>query len=193
MLEDEYGWEEVNFANAYRNWIERQMNGQGHRILFDYLYDTEFVWDKRIPMDENRAKDGVFLREEFSSEWGLEEPESARYWPCSFLEFLVALSRRIENQIMYDPESDTDASTWFWEMMGNSGLDRCNDDWMLSQDYMAHMMVSEMVNKVMYRRYSPTGEGGLFPLRDPEMDQRRIQIWDQMNEYFWENYVSGWE
>ena len=193
MEEDIYGWEEVNFANAYKNWLERQMHAQNYRILFDFLYDFEFTWDYHIPMDENRAKDGVFLREEFSMESGMEEPISARYWPCSFLEFLIALCRRIENQVMYDPDSDTDASTWFWELMGNVGLDRCDDNWMLAQQGMGSMLVTEKVNEIMERRYSPSGEGGLFPLRNPETDQRKVEIWYQINDYFWENYVGTWD
>lgn len=190
---DIYGWEEVNFANAYKNWLERQMHAQEYRILFDFLYDIEFEWDYSIPMDENRAKDGIFLREEFSSEESIEEPISARYWPCSFLEFLVALARRIENQVMYDPDSDTDASTWFWEMLGNAGLDKCDDAWMLKQHSLGFMLVSEKVHEIMERRYSRDGKGGLFPLDDPETDQREVEIWYQINYYFWDKYVKNWD
>ena len=198
MTEDDYyGWEEVNFANAYKNWLERQMHAQDYRILFDFLYDVEFEWDPRIPMDENRAKDGIFLREEFSSEEGLEMPLSARFWPCSFLEFLIALCRRVENQIMYDPDSDTDASTWFWELLGNAGLDRCTDAWMLSQGGMGNLLVSEKIHSIMNRNYGPSGEGGLFPLDGSgeglETDQRGVEIWAQSNEYFWERYVQNWD
>lgn len=192
MDDDIYGWEEVNFANAYKNWLERQMHAQRYRILFDYLYDVEFVWDPSIPMDENRAKDGIFLREEFSVEEGVEEPISAKYWPCSFLEFLIALCRRIENQVMYDPDSGNDASTWFWELMGNAGLDRYDDDWMLAQRGMGSMIVGEKVYEIMLRRYSPTGEGGLFPLEECDTDQRKVEIWCQINDYFWYKYVQNW-
>lgn len=191
--EDIYGWEEVNFANAYKNWIERQMHAKDYRILFDCLYDVEFVWDYRIPMDENRAKDGMFLREEFASESGMDEPLSVKYWPCSFLEFLVAVCRRIENQVMYDPDSDTDASTWFWELMGNAGLDICTDTWMLQQHNLASALVYERVNTIMHRTYAPDGTGGLFPMEESDIDQRSVEIWYQINDYFWEKYVKNWD
>lgn len=174
------------WKEGYREWITRVMHGENHRILFDLLHDTEFVWDEKLPRDEHRAMDGIFLRNVFSMEAGLEEPDSARDWPCSFLEFLVALSMKAEDHIAYDPESDTDASTWFWEFLDNINLARCDDAWFMESQSLGTMMVFSALDTVLRRQYGKDGVGGLFPLKDPPMDQRKEEIWFQVNDYFYE-------
>ena len=32
------------------------------------------------------------------------------------------------------------------------------------------------------------GTGGLFPLKRPRVNQRRVEVWYQMSEYLMENY-----
>jgi hypothetical protein len=97
---------------------------------------------------------------------------------CSLLEVLVALSRRAEF------ESEKDAYTWFWQMMQNVGLrdftDAVYDDWVREE-------VLETMARVIDREYGNDGAGGLFPLQNPDQDQREVELWYQMSSYLIEN------
>lgn len=189
ILDDPY-WAMEDFENAYRNWLLNLVDGGGHSILFDILYDTEFKWDKSIPRDSGREADGRYLRLRFAAEEDVELRDEWLAWPCSFLEFLISLALAIEEELMYDPSMPDRTADWFWLMMGNAGLDIYTDAHMMEGKTLALSMVYEKVEKVMRRRYSPNGDGGLFPLKHPKMDQRKVEIWYQANAYFIEEYFE---
>ena len=180
----------VGFWNAYRNWLGAKMDDGDHSILFDVMMDTEFVWDRSIPRDADRESDGRYLRLAFVEEEGGEVTDEVMSVPCSFLEFLVGLAMAIEDKIMYDPSEPDKASEWFWTMMDNSGLSRFDDRYMLEGRTLAYQMVSATMEKVMRRRYEPNGDKGLFPLKHPAEDQRRVEIWYQANAYFIEEFFE---
>lgn len=174
-------WELENFYNAYRNWLVRKMNAYEYTILFDFLYDIEFEWV--IERDENRAKDGIYLRAWFESESGLAIPEGWDSWPCSFLEFVVGLAMTMENRVLYDPCDGADESTWFWELMSNIGLDIYDDKTIMQTGQAAMDDIEHLVYTVMDRQFSYSGKDGLFPLDNPVEDQRDVEFWFQMNAY----------
>ena len=184
------GWLAENFENAYRNWLLEKMHASRYGILFDFLYDTEFVWDPAIPRDSDRAENGKYLRETFSEESLMPMPGWYMDEPCNFLEFAVALAMAIDDSMMYDAENPEQAADWFWMMMSNLDLDRYDDEAMLQGGQVAYLTVSEKVNMVMQRRYDYNGYPGMFPLRKPAMDQRKVEIWYQANAYFIENYFE---
>lgn len=184
-------WKEEDFANAYRNWLADYMEAEGYSILFDVLHDTEFEWDHvRFPRDSDREADGRYLRLRFSDESGMDIMEDWLAWPCSFLEFLIALACAIDDKIMYDPDTPEGPWTWFWEMMANCGLKTCTDEWMMEAGMSGWKKVSEITKTITGRRYEYNGNLGLFPLRRPEMDQRSVEIWYQANAYFIEKYFE---
>jgi hypothetical protein len=43
--------------------------------------------------------------------------------------------------------------------------------------------VTETLDRVIYRNYESNGHGGFFPLEDPDEDQRRVELWYQLNAY----------
>lgn len=180
----------INFWNAYRNWLGAKMDGGDHSILFDIMMDTKFVWSEDIPRDEDRAADGRYLRLRFAEEEDLEIPDEILGYPCSFLEFLVALAYSIEDEIMYDPEEPDRASEWFWTMMRNAGLSQYDDAMMLGGRTLTDQLASSCIDKIMKRRYEPNGDKGLFPLKHPAVDQRDVEIWYQANAYFIEEYFE---
>lgn len=179
-----------NFGNAYRNWMQKRMHADNYGILFDFLYDTEFRWDRRIPRDSDRASDGRSLRAKFAEEEGTTMPEGCEDHPCSFLEFAVALAYAIDDDIMYDPDNPEQVATWFWLMLDNMGLSKFTDARMVIDGMYAYDRVTEIVDVVMERKYAYNGHPGMFPLRKPEMDQRRVEIWYQANAYFIENFFE---
>lgn len=180
----------VDFCNAYRNWIGSTMGDGSHEILFDVMMDTEFRWDPGIPRDADRESDGRFLRLEFAEEEGWELTDEELAIPCSFLEFMAALARTIEDDLMYDPDEPDRAPEWFWEMMENSGLALFDDRYMVEGRTLAYQMAVETMNRVMERRYEPNGDKGLFPLKHPMADQREVEIWYQANAYFIEEFFE---
>lgn len=183
-------WEADDFRNAYDTWLPCLVNDGSHSILLDLLHGVDFIWDENIPRDADRASDGRYLRLRFSEESGLECPDEALGWPCSFLEFLVALAYSIEDDLMYDPEEEDRSRKWFWLMMENAGLDEFDDGTMLASGMHAYYLVMETVNRILYREYDRDGSKGLFPLKDPRMDQRLVEIWYQANAYFIEEYFE---
>lgn len=166
--------------DAYFLWLTDLVRRDGFYILLKQLYETNFTWF--VPNDENRALDTETLKDEFVEEQGLGFYEytviSDRY---SVLEVLIGISDRIfDNMEEYKTMKD-----WFWELIYNLGLDVYTDyKWDTNHKY----EVESIINRMMDRHYTPDGFGGLFPLTDTDVDQRKIEIWYQMNEYLREKY-----
>jgi hypothetical protein len=168
----------------YLTWLYSQVGSTRTRSkertywhLLRQLYTTEFVW--LIPNDDNRVNDGKELRDEFLDDHHIRDVDP--HWmnePCSFLEMMIALSRRIAFQV------DGKTRDWFWHLIENLDLQRCNDAYFNEQ---LSAVVTETVDRVIWRQFYFNGHGGLFPLRNPERDQRKVEIWYQMHAYLIEN------
>lgn len=134
--------------------------------LFRQLYSTPFVWS--VPNDENRSIDGLMLRRE----WPVEADEEWFNLDCSFLEMLIALCERGSFQ------SDEPVAWWFWHILENLGFIEYND-----RDGVAEDLCAMRLRVVNERLYESDGLGGMFPIRDTDQDQRRVEIWYQLCEY----------
>lgn len=174
--------------DAYFNWMyqlvldEKHSGRLSHRKLLRKLHQMEFTY--RIPMDGNRAEDGVDLRYRFGYENGHKSSEIACYLDdkdSSVLEMIVALSIRCEEHIMDDPDIGNRTSQWFWNMIVNLGLGSMNDA-KFDEGY-----VEEIVRKFLEREYKRNGEGGLFTVKHCRRDLRSVEIWYQMCWYLDEN------
>lgn len=144
--------------------------------LLRIFFTSEFVF--LIANDDNRSEDGRALRDEFLIECGINDVEPD--WMdigCSFLEMMIGLSRRLE----FEAEGTT--KEWFWRLVANLYPKNCTDD---VEPYPSQELQTR-VNQVIWRTYSPDGDGGLFPLRNPRRDQRTIELWYQLNAYLLEN------
>lgn len=133
----------------------------------------------RIPNDQNRAVDGLSLRQEFEY---MRNPKLAGLGEqgfCSFLEMLVALARRIDYNMWEGGEETT--SRWFWEMIDNMQLKAVDENSSDYNDVIAHN--ERILENILDRRIGPDGSGGLFPLKRTNNDQREVEIWYQMMEY----------
>lgn len=166
----------------YLRWLYSQTGSVKTRIrsrtywrLLRQLYTTEFVWF--VPNDDNRVMDGRQLREDFLAESEMDVvDETWMALGCSFLEMLVALSRRLSF------EAGGESLDWFWQLIRNIELDSYND----AQEFSTEE-IAEKVNRVIWRTYKRNGIGGLFPLRSARQDQRDIELWYQLNAYLLEN------
>ena len=171
--------EEIN--NEYFEWMFDLVCGVRYskrisfRKLLLYLHDTEFRYS--IPMDENRAEDGMNLRYRFAL---LRDIDDFAYYldgPCSVLEMMIALSIRCEENIMDDPDIGDRTAQWFWGMINNLGLGAMTDD------RFDIYYVEDVVERFLDRKYEPNGRGGLFLVRHCDRDLRTAEIWHQLCWY----------
>ena len=141
-----------------------------------HLYTKEFVW--LIPNDDNRVEDGRDLRYEFMDDESIDEVDPDwMHLGCSVLEMLIGLSRRLAFEAEGEPRD------WFWKLLENVGLPLISD-----ADYDQHKeQIDIAFDRVIWRRYDADGYGGLFPLRNPDKDQRKVELWYQAASYILEH------
>lgn len=153
-------------------------------MLLQKLHLREFY--SIIPNDDNRARDGAELRNLFSEEVGPSGPLSLPEFECSMLEMLIGLANRLEFETAQS-EWEKTSSEWFWILIDNLGFTTC-DDAAFSQCNTLDKYIDQTLTIFLDRGYESNGNGGLFPIRNAEKDQRRVEIWYQMNSYVLENY-----
>jgi hypothetical protein len=149
-----------------------------YRLLLRHLYLTDFV--ATIAMDENRAVDGLYLRELYADETGDERVvDCCAQNECSMLEMMVALARRIENDIMDQngPEGNR-VYFWFNQMLVNSGLSEFDE----SEGMPNFDLFDSYIDTIINHRYGCDGSsGGLFYVDYiPERDFRETELWWQV-------------
>ncbi len=169
QLWNEYGVWLVNRVRLHKPGYSR-LTSQLHNTIFKYVLD----------LDENRASDGIVLREEFYREKDIDAGVYDHRDDCSVLEMLVALAGRIDDEYIGDP-GQSHPELIFWDMICNLGLDVFDDRHYEDDE------VEYILDRWMDRKFKPDGSGSIFPInRIPRRDQRRIEIWSQMNEYLTE-------
>ena len=166
--------------DAYFQWMYRLVcrKKASYRNLLKHLYKTDFY--EIIPMDSNRAADGIDLRYRFGDECSYDMPMIASYLddrPCSVLEMMIALAIRCEEHIMEDSDVGDRTSQWFWDMIASLGLRNMTDS-RYNEDY-----VDEVLCTFLEREYERTGKGGLFTVSNCPTDLRSLEIWYQMCWY----------
>lgn len=178
-------------SDPYFDWLcifvglNKSIPGRNYNELVNALHHMEFK--PKLQMDTNRGADGLQLRVEFMNEhgpWG----SATNRGPCTMLEFLVALSRRM-SFLTYGEGNHGQTEYYFWKLIGNLGLKKVTDDkWhFINGDF----FTEDAVWRVNERQYMPDGSGGLFPLKRPNQDQRTVEIWYQMNAWLMENSNIG--
>ena len=172
---------ENNVTIDYFDWMynlvcrNRYSKNISFKKLFSYLNDTKFTYS--IRMDLNRAKDGTELRRRYANEFKIANIYDRICGPCSVLEMMIALAIRCEETIMDDENFGDRTDQWFWEMMKNLGLGHMDDD-EFDEEY-----VSDVITRFLNRDYEPDGRGGLFFVRNCDIDLRDVEIWIQMLWY----------
>ena len=161
----------------YFNWLcdlvyDRKSKTSYNKLL-KYLHTKPFTWI--IPMDENRAMDGIALRNRFIDIYPNYECDLDR--DCSILEMMIALSIRCEDYIMQDDRYGNRTGEWFWNMILSLGLTGMTDT------NFNKGFVEEVIFNFITRNYGADGKGGLFTIINPHIDMRRIEIWHQLNWY----------
>lgn len=168
-------------------------NGKLYSILYYTLNNIEFY--AKIERDKNRAESAytyrmIFLqlyKEKFPKETASISSSSIgdigfSYMP-SFFEVVIYLAK----DLAYITDGSTDTkylSKWFWIMMENLGLESYWDGNTTDSDI---NIIKATVRRVLDRDYDENGVGGLFPLRETSVDQRKTELWYQANYFLVEN------
>jgi hypothetical protein len=143
--------------------------GKSYSFLIDALWRKEFY--SRVLLDENRVNDAYYLREVL----GYSVPVLGQ---ARCLEILFILSRKAEFELS---GTGTNFRNLFWEFVENLGLKQYSDDaW---DDPQVIFEVDRILIDWLDRRHSKSGLGGVFPLKDPEKDQRDVELWYQLNAW----------
>jgi hypothetical protein len=159
--------------NEYFNWLCAKVlerNARMYHEVLKILFRTEFVW--LVPFDQNRAEDGIELRQDFQNETGTRQDPLWENQPCSVFEVFLAFAYRASFQ------TDIPARTWFWMFMENLHLDQFRQ--VSDAD---RPIIEDILNTFIWRTYDSHGYGGLFPMAHTEHDQRKREIWWQFCEY----------
>lgn len=178
---------DMRHGDPYFDWLCMLVNEGTHRGYMELLSELhEFIFVPKMEMDANRGVDGLQLRVDFQKEhgpWG----SSTNRGPCTFLEFLVGLCKRMS--FLMNGEGTSYIEHYFWRIIANLGLDRCNDvRWHIAN---GKFFVEDAVYRINERLYSADGNGGLFPLTNPNCDQTKVEIWYQMQDWMMENSNVG--
>ena len=167
---------------SYLDWLKLFIfpeieDARSYQKIISFLYQAEFYWT--IDHDENRAYDGLALRELYSDDTGLRCEKCGE---CSVLEMMVALAKSCEEDIMRDPEIGDRTYVWFWEMMTNLGFDALDDY------YYNERSAEIILNRFLSRQYDPDGFGGPFYIPGVKEDLRTVELWYQLNFYMVEYF-----
>ena len=172
--------DEVN--NEYFLWLcdlvckDRFARQISYKKLLTFLHLTEFKC--ALSRDKNRAEDGICLRYRFGYEnTYIDNAEGYINGPCSVLEMMVALALHCEENIMDDPSMGNRTGQWFWGMVTNLGLGGMSDE------RFDRLIAETIINRFLKREYEPNGKGGLFTIRNCDVDLRSVEIWYQLCWY----------
>ena len=179
--------------DLYLEWLYRHIGVVANRNkrrsywgLARKLYTTEFRYF--VPNDENRALDGVDLRDvffdetldaDFDIDWITQE--------CSMFEMILGLAQRAD--FLADKDvMPGGVGGWFWKFLSNAGLDKFTDNIINTRSLEEIEQKLAIIND---RTYSRNCEGGLFPNYKDRKDQRKVELWYQLNAYLLDNgYVD---
>ena len=173
---------------GYFDWLCDLVDLRSQKLYWEEvlwaLYTTEFEY--RHPKDVNRVYDGEALRDEF---WAIYGDSRSGYdelqdmvGPCSVLEALIALARRGENDIMYDPDYGDRSSKWFWMMINN--LDLGQFAYRGALDIVQNReKFRDILQNFFIRKYPKTGQGGIFRDETGEIDMRKLDLWAQFGHF----------
>ena len=176
-------------AEAYFSWLVEQVREEERHPTKTYwdvlrlMHEKEFVW--QVANDDNRIADGLELRYEFfeNIRRRMRGTKEEVFGPCSCLEVMIALSRRMEFN------AGESAEGWAWQLLCNLELHKMSDP--ISRRKAAK--ADEILDVLIWRNYQPDGVGGFFPLAWPRDDQRKVEIWYQMHAYILEIHPEYWE
>lgn len=186
-----------NLSELYLVWLINLINadnykGKSYIKLCSLLNKVPF--EPVIKLDENRLSDvQSLLRETYiqsQSDWYRltnDDIMELPTWPVSFLELIISLAMRMDLDFMREINGIDNTRIYFWVLVRNLGILEFDDEhW--GED--AIISIVNRLNIVQDRKYDFNGNGGLFPLENAEMDQRNVQIWNQLCQFVNQRFLK---
>lgn len=187
----------LNGPDKNQEYRKLETDDKTYFMLAIKLFRTEFkpvVFD-----DRNRIKDAKLLREDFALSCSRFQNYSAIDLPgASFLEVMIALCQKFDTRFMMKVDDPVERwHEWFWLMLKNVDLDDfCDSKFNYDFDFNIEtgdnpdILIDSILKIINDRTYKENGKGGFFPLKNPKNDQRKVELWYQMNAYFLENLID---
>lgn len=174
--------------DGYFEWLCSLVNAdiETYSELLFQLHDSDFTWF--LELDESRANDGLNLRKEYY-DLTYEDWVMLMEKPCSVLEMLIALARRMDDMLM-DDDTSSRVAIWFWEMVGNLGLKKYTNMRMIVGSDDELYDIQAILHTWMSREFDFNGFGSPFPLKNPTSNQVECTVIQQLNAYVLENYIE---
>lgn len=174
-------------TKAYFDWLYERVFGirdvvtrNNYTIICDAMH--RFPFKSLVDYDENRIKDGTALREQFLRDYkrrvNVSDKVDLIMPDASIFEVLVALANRADFMMDHGEEF------WFDIFITNLQLKEFNDMRYLARDA---TKIGRRLKRFNDRHYQPDGTGGIFPLKEPQQDQRTVELWYQMAAWMTEN------
>ena len=170
-----------------------QNGGENHRKLCVELFKIPFFITRSAPKrDIDREKDGLELRKTCDFCYNNVFDREMRPVPCTMLEMIIGISKRMSEQLM-DEDGEDKTAQYFWEIMENLGLTCMDDDNFGWDTGLAQKKIAKTCEILCKRQYNPDGTGGgMFPMPGVlGINQKKMEIWYQMQEYI--NWKYGIE
>ena len=173
----------------YYNWLLNKIEFGNFTELSIGLLRRMFgtAYFSALPIDENRASDGKDLRYFFCEETGydLDDLNLAVGDSCTVLEMLIAFADLIANKELGNAEKGDRTPDWFWRMVKNLGLLDYPGEYLPLE---LRLEVTTIIQNWLNRNINYDGSGGLFPLKNPPGDERKVEFLYQMRAYLNENF-----
>ena len=182
---------------GYFKWQMNKVNVSDDENGYSYLCAIlhEILFYPLVDMDENRWFEARRYRWDYAAEHGYSEiwqqDEMANQLDetlggCTVFELLISLAEKMKFETEDGPY-DATTEKWFEELISNMGLETYTNR-EFNENEEAYFEAEEKIQRMIFRRYRASGEGGLFPLRFPRQDQRGVELAIQLNDYLAENY-----
>ena len=181
---------EATVREAYEDFLTAYAGLNSHHGKRYYMLSSQL---SKIPFisilgnDDNRADDGKHLRFFFSKQYKTEEENRVLdilSGPCSLLEMMIGLAKRLDS-MAYGVNDRVETSRWFFALIYNLGWDIYDDDTLMEEYKREELLIRTDI--LLNRQYHTDGSGGFFPLKHPDRDQRKVEIWYQANAWMIEN------
>lgn len=184
-----------NYKGKYFDYLCELINldSSKYECLIHELYSIDFKWV--LPLDEDRAFDGLILREGYY-DYRIDYERIVNK-PCSVLECLIGLAYKMD-YILDDDDRGNRMRLWFWEMVENLDLMRFTNEYLEQfgfgefEDHHGgtrYNMIHAICDDWMNRNFIFDGQGSPFPLNYPKEDQRKLDLVRQLNAYILEKHM----
>ena len=167
--------------------VHCEKQGKSYYKLLKIMFDTEFLVKNKN--DINRGVDGTLLKTDYiMTDETIYYGQDLDPTSCSILEMIIGISKRMAFELANNSDDELYFYHYFWEILDNLGLSWFDDDKMKLNPTQNEYRIKEILKNLNERRYKRDGVGGMFPLKWPSKNQKRVEIWYQMQEYINEKY-----